>query len=174
MDQEIDGLNALLVGAKSGRAAVVDKLASATTDLDRLSSTSTPWNALQCAVAHRHVAATEALLRNGADPNLAMPAWSVAGTGTASGKRPLHLAAEVCCRRIARLLLDAGAEVNAKDADGETALTMVARRSFGHKLTELLVERGADVSATTPAGRTPLELARQNRLGRTVAVLERP
>ena len=172
VDQEIDGLNALLVAAKSGHAAVIEKLASATTNLDRLSSTGTPWNALQCAVAYRHIAATEVLLRRGADPNVAMPAWSVAGTAMASGRRPLHLAGEVCCRRIARLLLDAGAEVNALDADGETALTIAARNSYGHKLTELLLERGADASARTRDGQTPLDRARRNRLVRTVAVLE--
>ncbi len=172
VDDEIDGLSALSVAAQAGHAAVVDALARVTAHLDRLSSTGTPWNALQCAVGHRHVAAVEALLRHGADPNLAVPPWTAAGVATAGGRRPLHLAADVSCRRIARMLLDAGADVDARDADGETALSLATRHRYAHKLVELLLDRGADPHVRTRDGRTPLDRARDYRCARVVAALE--
>src|SRR5262249_37496414 len=56
------------------------------------------------------------------------------------------------------ILLDAGAEVNAKDALGETALTLALERSHPD-LARLLIDRGADVNAKNRFGRHALILA---------------
>ncbi len=57
----------------------------------------------------------------------------------------------------ARLLLDRGADVNAKASDGMTALLAGANRGDG-ALIKTLVEKGADVNVLDPLGRTPLIL----------------
>jgi ankyrin repeat protein len=57
----------------------------------------------------------------------------------------------------ARLLLDRGADVNAKSSDGVTALLAGADRSGG-ALIKTLVEKGAEVNLVDPMGRTPLIL----------------
>jgi ankyrin repeat protein len=57
----------------------------------------------------------------------------------------------------ARLLLDRGADVNAKSSDGVTALLAGADRGDG-ALIKTLVEKGADVNLVDPMGRTPLIL----------------
>jgi ankyrin repeat protein len=57
---------------------------------------------------------------------------------------------------LVRLLLDAGANANAKNAFDATALLWAARD--GAKA-HLLIERGADVNAQSKQGRTPLMLA---------------
>src|ERR1039457_3059798 len=49
-------------------------------------------------------------------------------------------------REVVQLLLDRGADVNARDRDGKTALHGASR--FGHReVVELLLEKGIDVNA---------------------------
>jgi ankyrin repeat protein len=71
-----------------------------------------------------------------------------------------------------RLLLKKGADVNAKDRSGGTALMGAASRGRtvlgwtigkGHlKVIEALLEKGADLNAQDDTGRTALEMARQD------------
>lgn len=60
--------------------------------------------------------------------------------------------------RIARLLLDNGAEANARQEGGFTPVHAAAQRG-DVELTQLLLERGADRSAATDDGRTPAHFA---------------
>jgi len=62
----------------------------------------------------------------------------------------------------ARLLLDAGADVNQTTAYGWTPL-LTATNNRHYKLGALLVERGADVNLANKGGWTPLYLATDNR-----------
>src|SRR5262249_15411433 len=61
-------------------------------------------------------------------------------------------------KEIVALLLDAGAPVNAKDAQGYTALHTAAFRGRA-EIAKLLIDRGADVNGTASDGFTPLHQA---------------
>jgi N-acyl-D-amino-acid deacylase len=60
-----------------------------------------------------------------------------------------------------RAQLDASADVNARDADGNTPLLLAAVFA-GPECVELLIKKGADVNATNEAGATPLIRAATN------------
>jgi ankyrin repeat protein len=60
---------------------------------------------------------------------------------------------------IGTLLIEAGADVNAKDVDGLTPLMKTARFSSIPAITSLLIEKGADVNANDMYCRTPLMFA---------------
>jgi len=47
---------------------------------------------------------------------------------------------------VARILIDAGANVNARDSHGETALMRAAQMGYA-ETAKLLIESGADVNA---------------------------
>ena len=67
-------------------------------------------------------------------------------------------------------LLDAGADANATEADGTTALHWAVRRDT-LELARRLVDAGADVEATNRYGVTPLALAATNGHGAMVELL---
>ncbi len=68
------------------------------------------------------------------------------------GGRPLHIAAT---KEIAELLISKGADVNAKNENGQTPLFDAA--VAGHKeIVELLIANGANVNAKNDYGTTPL------------------
>lgn len=65
-----------------------------------------------------------------------------------SGFTPLHIACVYGHFELARLLIEAGAEIESKTKYGYTALHLAAQ--YGHKLIiELLLERGANPNALT-------------------------
>lgn len=71
---------------------------------------------------------------------------------------PLHMAIQINPRSI-RVLLQNGADVNARDHDGRTALHYLAReKDFPRELATVLIRAG-DVNAQKSDGDTPLDLA---------------
>ena len=82
------------------------------------------------------------LLKAGADPKLPY---------SKNGVTPLQSAAGSI--EIAKLLIDAGADVNSKDTEGNTPLHW----SFSPEAIDFLVSKGADINAKNSAGLTPLE-----------------
>jgi ankyrin repeat protein len=72
------------------------------------------------------------------------------------GVTPLMHAAAFGSPQAVKILIDAGADVNAKDGFGATALVWAAGDAAKAKM---LVEHGADVNARTTNGRTPLIVA---------------
>ena len=72
---------------------------------------------------------------------------------------PLGSAAAAGSTEAARLLLDAGADVNTRGREGGFTPLHSAAQSGTDDLVRLLLERGADRDARTNDGRTPLDLA---------------
>ncbi|KAL8402568.1 hypothetical protein RB596_009081 [Gaeumannomyces avenae] len=77
------------------------------------------------------------------------------------GHTPLRWAAEEGCEAFTRLLIENGADIEAKDGGGRTPLHWAAEK--GHEgVARLLVEAGADKKAKDGLGRTPLHFAAAN------------
>lgn len=74
-------------------------------------------------------------------------------------------------RRIARALITAGADVNARQRHGWTPLHGAAD-SGDREIVELLLQRGADPAATQDGGKTALEIAREKGHAEIIEVLE--
>jgi ankyrin repeat protein len=122
----IEGIDALLVA--KARQDIVDE---------------TGATALQLAVRSGRLAAVEHMLRRGADPNSAR---SLGPTLTC-----MHEAAFI---EMTKLLVEAGAEVDAKDRQGLTPLHYQARAGR-LSVIQYLLDLGADPNATDKSGRTP-------------------
>lgn len=85
----------------------------------------------------------------------------------------LHAAAQTGTHAALTKLLSEGADVNARDAAGETALMLAAARGRLDVI-GLLIERGADVNAASDAGNTALMLAAaRGQVDAARALLER-
>ena len=71
----------------------------------------------------------------------------------------MHTAAREGEVDVVKVLLAAGADVEAKDEDGRTALHRAARAGHGD-IVKVLIEGGADVEAQEKDGRTPRDVAK--------------
>lgn len=109
--------------------------------------------------------AMQSLLHQGVNPNTKAPA---------GGSTPLHIAANFGNAEMVKLLLEAGANPRATDANGNNALHSVACASIMHtengeeaeecllQITELLTQAGADINHANQHGVTPLIIAANN------------
>jgi len=97
-----------------------------------------------------------------------------------AGDTALHLAAAYSRTEIARILIDAGAKLNAKNRHGAEPLHAAAAGQPGSlswnpveqsKMLELLVKAGADPNATDKRGVTPLLIAVRTRCAAAVQTL---
>jgi len=150
------GNTALFPAARTGKMKAVRSLLEAGADINVKNDRG--WNILHAMLDVRHLNypgyrpsrdMLELLLSKGADVNLK----------DKDGRTPLHLAVELADEEIVRLLLDKGAQANAKDVkSGFTALHYAVR--LGSKnVAELLIARGADINAKDNQGHTPLYFA---------------
>ena len=89
------------------------------------------------------------------------------------GNTPLKVAAGWGDLEAVGLLLDAGADVNARNEDGDTALHWAAAND-DHAVAILLVERGASLVERNDDGMTPVEIARSRGNAALVALLTPP
>ncbi|UCG52123.1 MAG: ankyrin repeat domain-containing protein [Candidatus Latescibacterota bacterium] len=71
---------------------------------------------------------------------------------------PIHIAAATGNIEIAKLLLDAGADIDGGDSDNSTALGVAAMRKQG-EMVAFLIERGADVNRRDRKADCPLSFA---------------
>jgi ankyrin repeat protein len=84
------------------------------------------------------------------------------------GMTPLHMSARRGTTRIAEALLGAGADIEARDKNGETPL----RRAVNcgqERMVCLLLSRGADPRSTDKNGRTPMDAARSENVRKLIA-----
>ncbi len=98
--------------------------------------------------------ALELLIRYGANVN------QVTGIG---GMTPLHMSARRGTTKIAETLLDAGADIEARDKNGETPL----RRAVNcgqERLVCLLLNRGANPQSADKNGHTPFDAAKSEKM----------
>jgi ankyrin repeat protein len=114
------------------------------------------WTLLHLAGFFRHVDAVRLLLERGA---------SVGAVSTNPMRNtPLHAAmAGPLPVEGLRLLLDAGADVDARQHGGYTALQAAAQHGR-IDLVDLLLDAGADPDAATDDGRRPIDMARDEQV----------
>ncbi|HWI64751.1 MAG TPA: ankyrin repeat domain-containing protein [Symbiobacteriaceae bacterium] len=108
------------------------------------------WTALHLAAFFGHPGATALLLGKGA------PVSAVGRNGMAN--TPLHAALASNRTDVARILLEAGAEVDLGDGAGWTPLHLAAANG-NREMVEELLQRGARPDAATAKGETALSLA---------------
>jgi ankyrin repeat protein len=85
---------------------------------------------------------------------------SLVSTKDNMGMTPLHVAAKNDHKDVAEFLLANGADVNAKDSNGEfTPLDLALSCYHYMDVVELLLAKGADVNTRSKQGLTPLEEA---------------
>ena len=87
---------------------------------------------------------------------------SLANAPLKGGLLPLLLAARHDRPEVVAALLDAGADLEAVDDDGETALCIAARQGGSPEVVRLLLARGANVDHANCDGARPINLAALN------------
>lgn len=128
----------------------------------------------ELAIAHFQEGATRHAAKKLFLPDIGRYIWA--------GDTPLHFAAAAYQTKVAQILIDAGAKVNAKNRHGAESLHAAATGQPGSlnwnpveqtKMLELLVNAGADPNATDTRGVTPLHIAVRARCAAAVQSLLR-
>ncbi|XP_066532025.1 transient receptor potential cation channel, subfamily N, member 1 [Hoplias malabaricus] len=134
--------------AKRGHSAVVKSLLLKGAQVD--TTTKDGQTALHIAVENCKPQVVQMLLGFGAQVQL---------RGGKDLETPLHVAARVKeGEKVAEMLLKSGAEVNAEQENGETAMHVAARHG-ALQMMRALTEEGADLTWRSKAGENPLHVA---------------
>jgi uncharacterized protein len=158
------GETVLMTASRAGNTAAVKVLldhgADANTKENFRGQTSLMW-----AAAENHPDIVKLLIAHGADPKVrsndrdTTPPKLMAGTPAApisrGGLTALVFAARQGSIESATALIDAGADINQGDADGNNPL-LIAILNNHDELAQVLIEKGADVNAVNKDGRSPL------------------
>lgn len=175
----LSGETSVMTAARTGAARVVEQLLASGADPDARASRG--QTALMWAAAQSHLDAVRALVAGGADVHARSESWSqVMAIPPHSdpsnqqdvphgGNTPLLFAARVGDLPSARLLVAAGADLDATDARGVTATVLAAHLGI-FDLVEFLLEEGADPDAAG-AGFSALHVAVLRRDEQTVRAL---
>ncbi len=158
------GETVLMTASRTGNVAAVKTLLDQGADANAKESfrgqTSLMW-----AAAENHPDVVKLLLAHGADPKVlssdrdTTPPKLMAGTPAApisrGGLTALIFAARQGSIESAEALIQAGADINQGDADGNTPL-LIAILNNHDDLAQVLIDKGANVNAANKDGRTPL------------------
>jgi ankyrin repeat protein len=158
----------LLIAAAAGNDLDTMRLAL-DAGVDASAATVTGVTALFMASYHANLAAVRLLLSKGArvDAVAEMPSLfpiddPKSGPIALRKATPLMIAAAVGTPDLVKTLLDAGANVNAKDSRNMTALMFaVAKNHQDPAVIRLLIERGADLTVQSNVGETAADWARK-------------
>jgi uncharacterized protein len=158
------GETVLMTASRAGNADAVKVLLDHGADANAKESfrgqTSLMW-----AAAENHPDVVKLLLAHGADPKVrsndrdTTPPKLMAGTPAApisrGGLTALVFAARQGSIEAAKSLIEAGADINEGDADGNNPL-LIAILNNHDDLAQMLIDKGADVNAVNKDGRSPL------------------
>jgi ankyrin repeat protein len=140
------GRNALFYAVSNGHAPAVETLLQKGADRDQTYGRD-GFTALLLAAGGGHLAVLDTLLDAGADPNM-----------QPSGHTPLGLAVQRGITGAVPLLLARGAQVDARNEQGLTALMMACW--WGHaEIARALIAAGAELEAVNVRGHSPLMIA---------------
>jgi ankyrin repeat protein len=161
-----EGETALMTAARTGRIEAVKLLLDRGATIDARES----WHgqtALMWAAAQRHPAIVRELIGRGANVNARsnLEKWERQTTAEPREKwlplgsmTPLLYASREGCVECAKVLVEAGADLNAADPDGVTP-SISAIINGHYDVAVLLIEQGADPNLADNTGRTPLYAA---------------
>ena len=161
-ESEIDaempnGQYPLQVAAEKGRIIMVRKLLEHGVDINRKSSTGD--TALDLSILSGRTQIADMLLEAGASLDASALLLKAAAAGIKD-------------RDSVRFLLEHGADIEQRDANGDTSL-LIAIRQDNHRLATYLVNQGANVNVTMADGTSALQLARQEGANELISLLER-
>ncbi|WP_052188150.1 ankyrin repeat domain-containing protein [Cellulophaga sp. Hel_I_12] len=117
---------------------------------------------LGLAAFFNHLNLAQELLKKGADPNVA--------ANNSFKVTPLHSACASSNLKMAALLIQNGADVNAKQMQNITPLHAAAHNGQT-ALVQLLADHGADLKAKTDNGKTPLSMAEESAFTETAELI---
>jgi uncharacterized protein len=175
----LSGETPLMAAARAGKSATVEQLLKKGANADARAARG--QTALMWAVGQKHAEVVKTLLAGGANVHaqterrsqmMAVPPHGLPEYNRMipqGGDTALMFAARVGDIASARLLIDAGANVNDRDAWGVSATTLAVFAGHG-EVARLLLSKGADPNVDTP-GFTALHCAIMRRDEPTVAAL---
>lgn len=163
------GKTALMLAAQNNSSSVMRVLLTHGATVNRMASDG--LTAIACAASEANLGAVDLLLAHGADPNGLDADTPEPKTGR--GWIPLLGPARFQHIEILEKLLSAGASVDARTTDGNTALMLVACDNIGTETIPILVRYGADPLAANSNKQTVLDLAENLKRTKFLDVLDR-